>query len=478
MSLDVARLLYLVASVLFILGLRAQSGPRTARMGNSLSILGMLIAVGTALASVLVGDGDTRALLSGDAAWAGPSTGRILAIVGAMALGTAAGWVLARKVEMTAMPQMVALLHGLGGLAAALVSVAEGLHYGAGEGAARTLVTGLGGVLLGGATFAASMGAFAKLQGLVGSAPFVFRGQRALNALLLLLAVVCCFLFMADPAAIGWLVAALVLALAFGVLFVAPIGGADMPVVLALLNASGVAGSATGYILRNDVLIVAGALVGASGIILSVIMCRAMNRSLANVLFGAFGTGEGGAVSGTPQKSVKGYGAVDAAVLLGNARSVIIVPGYGLAVAQAQHVVKELTDLLEKKNVDVKFAVHPVAGRMPGHMNVLLAESNVPYAQLLDMEEVNPLFESADVALVVGANDVVNPVARTDKGSPIYGMPILDADKAQNVIILKRSLASGFAGIDNPLFYDDKTMMLFGDAKKTLMALVSEVKAS
>ncbi|MFM8980440.1 MAG: NAD(P)(+) transhydrogenase (Re/Si-specific) subunit beta [Planctomycetia bacterium] len=466
MSHDLARLLYLLASVLFILGLRAMSSPKAARGGNLMCMLAMARAVGVALVSVLLPEAG-HGIEAARAGW----------IVGAMALGSLAGWLLATRIEMTAMPQMVALLHGLGGLAAALVSVAEARTYGAGASLAQTLVTGVGGVLLGAATFAASMGAFAKLQGLVSGAPLTFRGQRTVNLLLLAAALACCGLYSHDPAQSGWLMLALCLSLAFGLLFVAPIGGADMPVVLALLNASGVAGSAAGYVLGNDVLVVAGAMVGSSGVILSVIMCKAMNRSLGNVLFGAFGAEAGEAAGDAPQRSVKSYTPLDAAVLLGNARSVIIVPGYGLAVAQAQHVVKELTDLLERRGADVKFAVHPVAGRMPGHMNVLLAESNVPYAQLLDMEEVNPMFESADVALVVGANDVVNPVARTDRSSPIYGMPILDADKAQNVIILKRSLASGFAGIDNPLFYADKTMMLFGDAKKTLMALVTELKA-
>jgi NAD(P) transhydrogenase subunit beta len=467
-SPDIARLLYLVASVLFILGLRSMSSPKAARGGNLLCMLAMALAVLVALLQVLVPESG-HGIEAARAGW----------IVGAMALGAVAGWLLATRIEMTAMPQMVALLHGLGGLAAALVSVAEAyVHLSLGQTSlGYTLVTGVGGVVLGAATFAASMGAFAKLQGLVSGAPLTFRGQRAVNGLLLLAALACCGLYSHDPAQVHWLLGALGLSLAFGLLFVAPIGGADMPVVLALLNASGVAGSAAGYLLGNDVLVVAGAMVGASGVILSVIMCKAMNRSLGNVLFGAFGTGEAAAAGDAPQRSVKNYTPLDAAVLLGNARSVIIVPGYGLAVAQAQHVVKELTDLLEKRGAEVRFAVHPVAGRMPGHMNVLLAESNVPYAQLLDMDEVNPLFESADVALVVGANDVVNPVARTDRSSPIYGMPILDADKAQNVIILKRSLASGFAGIDNPLFYADKTMMLFGDAKKTLMALVGELKA-
>jgi NAD(P) transhydrogenase subunit beta len=323
------------------------------------------------------------------------------------------------------------------------------------------------------------MVAFAKLQGLMGSAPRTFPLQKSANLLMVLAAAALTALFVGTPTSEGWLLIVLALALVLGVTAVIPIGGADMPVVIALLNSySGMAGAAAGYAMQNDVLVVAGALVGASGIILSIIMCKAMNRSLANVLFGAFGTGEGGAGAASPQKTVRSYTPTDAAVLLGNARSVVVAPGYGLAVAQAQHVVKELMDLLEARGAEVKFAIHPVAGRMPGHMNVLLAESNVAYDKLLDLDQANPLFETADVALVVGANDVINPVARTEKSSPIYGMPILDADKAANVIILKRSLASGFAGIDNPLFYADKTMMLFGDAKQTLVALVAAVKSS
>jgi H+-translocating NAD(P) transhydrogenase subunit beta len=457
---EVARLLYLLASVLFILGLKGQAGPRTARGGNALGIAGMVIAIGTMLTQ--------------------PEMQHIGWLIGAIVVGTAVGWVIAVRVQMTAMPQMVALLNGLGGLASALVSMGDSFTYVGSEPASMTLVTALGGVLIGGVTFTGSLLAFAKLQGLVSSAPWTFPFQKLANLGLLLLCVLFSALFANSPDSTGWLVLVLLLSLGLGLFAVAPIGGADMPVVIALLNSySGLAGAATGYILANDVLIVAGALVGASGIILSVIMCKAMNRSLANVLFGAFGTGEGGAGAAVgPQKTVRNYSPTDAAVLLTTARSVVIAPGYGLAVAQAQHVVKELTLLLEERGVDVKFAIHPVAGRMPGHMNILLAESDLPYSQLLDMDQANPLFESADVALVVGANDVVNPIARTDKTSPIYGMPILDADKSRNVIILKRSLASGFAGIDNPLFYAEKTMMLFGDAKKTLMGLVAAVKTA
>jgi NAD(P) transhydrogenase subunit beta len=286
-------------------------------------------------------------------------------------------------------------------------------------------------------------------------------------------------LFAIDPEAEGWMVLTLLLALALGPLAVLPIGGADMPVVIALLNSySGVAASAAGYVIGSDVLVISGALVGASGLILTAIMCRAMNRSLANVLFSAFGTSEAAATAAAaaPRRTVRNFTTEDGGILLANARSVVIVPGYGLAVAQAQHAVRELADTLQRRGTDVKYAIHPVAGRMPGHMNVLLAEANVPYDQLLDMDAINPYFENTDVALVLGANDVVNPAARTDRSSPIYGMPILDVDKARNVIIVKRSLASGFAGVDNELFYDQKTMMLFGDAKAVVMSLITETK--
>jgi H+-translocating NAD(P) transhydrogenase subunit beta len=458
MSGTTVKLLYLVAAVLFILGLKLQAHPRTARRGNLLGVLGMALAVGVTLSF--------------------PGLERMGLILAALAAGSAVGVVLALRVQMTAMPQMVALLNGLGGLASAGVALGEAIGYGSRAPAAQTVATALG-ILIGGVTFTGSLVAFAKLQGLMGSAPTTFPFQKPANLGMVVAAGVLTALFVGSPTSDGWLLIVLALSLVLGVTAVIPIGGADMPVVIALLNSySGMAGAAAGYAMQNDVLIVAGALVGASGIILSIIMCKAMNRSLANVLFGAFGTGEGGAAGAAPQRTVRSYSPTDAAVLLSNARSVVIAPGYGLAVAQAQHVVKELMDLLEARGADVKFAIHPVAGRMPGHMNVLLAESNVPYGQLLDLDQVNPLFETADVALVVGANDVINPVARTEKSSPIYGMPILDADKAAHVVILKRSLASGFAGIDNPLFYAEKTMMLFGDAKQTLVGLVAAVKAA
>jgi NAD(P) transhydrogenase subunit beta len=413
--------------------------------------------------------------------WSSWRPGNMVGIAIALALGTLVGAVLARRIQMTAMPQLVAVFNGLGGLASAFVALGDVAHVTP----ASSILAGAAafGVLVGGLTFTGSLIAFGKLQGSswAPSRPVTFPWQKTLNAGLLALSLLFVCLFAGDPQGWAWMALVVPLSLVLGVLAVLPIGGADMPVVVALLNSySGVAAAAAGFAVGNEVLVVAGALVGASGIILTLIMCRAMNRSVANVLFGAFGTGDGGAAptapGGGPARTVRNYTPEDGAILLGNARSVIIVPGYGLAVAQAQHTVQELATEIQKRGGTVRYAIHPVAGRMPGHMNVLLAEANVPYDQLLDLEQVNPYFESCDVALVVGANDVVNPAARTDKTSPIYGMPILDADKAQNVIVMKRSLGSGFAGIDNEIFFLDKTMMLFGDAKKTLMGLVSEVK--
>jgi NAD(P) transhydrogenase subunit beta len=404
----------------------------------------------------------------------------IPAIVIVMAIATPIGAYAARAVKMTAMPQMVALFNGVGGGAAALVAFAD-FHNSAPPAARLPLNSSISIVLsalIGSISFAGSLVAFAKLQELIGGRPIQYPGQRYGN--LGLLAVL---LGLGIAIVAGYehqLILGLIIigALAFGALFVLPIGGADMPVVIALLNAfTGVAASATGFVLHQNVLIVAGMLVGASGTMLTMLMARAMGRSIANVLFGAFGTlqvsseaieAAGGAVRPTTPE--------DVAVMLAYAHRVIVVPGYGLAVAQAQHAVRELADQLEKRGVDVKYAIHPVAGRMPGHMNVLLAEANVPYDQLKEMEEVNPAFDQTDVALVIGANDVTNPAARNDKGSPIYGMPILNVDHAQNVVVLKRSMNPGFAGIDNPLFVDPKTVMLFGDAKSSVEKLVAAVK--
>jgi NAD(P) transhydrogenase subunit beta len=399
----------------------------------------------------------------------------------AMAIGTVIGAVGARRVKMTAMPQMVALFNGVGGGAAALVSLAE-FHnlaplpgrISADEGVAILLSA-----LIGSVSFAGSMVAFAKLQELIGGRPIVYPGQKVVNALVIGTAATLGMIILAGPQNQFLLVGLLAAALLFGIFFVLPIGGADMPVVISLLNAcTGLAASATGFVLHSNVLIVSGALVGASGTLLTLMMGRAMNRSVTNVLFGAFGQVQAGAGEGasTDGRSARSTTADDVAIMLAYARKVVFVPGYGLAVAQAQHDVRVLADLLEQRGVNVRYAIHPVAGRMPGHMNVLLAEANVPYDQLVEMDDINPELPQTDVVVVVGANDVVNPSARSDPSSPIYGMPIIDVDKAQNVVVIKRSLSPGFAGIDNPLFYEDNTAMFFADAKTALEQLVAAVK--
>ncbi|HEX7091747.1 MAG TPA: NAD(P)(+) transhydrogenase (Re/Si-specific) subunit beta [Longimicrobiales bacterium] len=453
---------YLVAATLFIVGLKRLSSPATARSGNVLGAAGMLIAI---VATLL-----DRQILS------------FVWIIVGLLLGGSAGAILARTVKMTAMPQMVGLLNGFGGAASVLVAADEYLRYASGVSAAPMDVqtTIMLSVLIGAVTFSGSMVAFAKLQELVTGRAVTYPLQKAINALIGAAILVLGVYLVWAPPATGLFATFNALALVLGVLLVIPIGGADMPVVISLLNSySGLAAAATGFVLHNNVLIVSGALVGASGIILTQIMCRAMNRSLTNVLFGAFGAtpvavGAGAAMDG---KAVKDISVEDAAILLGYSRSVIIVPGYGLAVSQAQHNVRELADLLERRGVDVRYAIHPVAGRMPGHMNVLLAEANVPYDKLFEMERINPEFDRTDVAVVIGANDVVNPAARHDPNSPIYGMPILDVDHAQNVIVMKRSMRPGFAGIDNELFYHDRTRMLFGDARESLTKLVAALKA-
>jgi len=459
-----AEILYLVAAVCFIIGLKRLSSPGTAVHGNRLSAVGMLMAMVVTLVD--------RGIVTYSVIAAG------------LVVGSALGLWMARAVKMTAMPQMVALLNGFGGGASLLVGGAEFLKselIGQNLGLDTSITIQLS-LLIGAVTLTGSIVAFAKLQELLPGRPITFPGLQVLNATIFLAIVALSIYQVATPESLLWpFYAVCALALLLGVLLVIPIGGADMPVVISLLNSySGIAAAMTGFVIRNDVLIISGALVGSSGIILSQIMCRAMNRSLTNVLFGAFGGGGGAAV--TSGKSAEGLtvrqvSAEDAAVQLGYARSVIVVPGYGLAVAQAQHLVRELADQIEKRGGEVKYAIHPVAGRMPGHMNVLLAEANVPYEKLFDMDAVNGEFDRADVALVIGANDVVNPAARTDSGSPIYGMPILNADHARSVIVLKRGMGSGFAGIENELFYNPRTAMLFGDAKASLGKLVTELKA-
>jgi NAD(P) transhydrogenase subunit beta len=456
-------LAYLATIVAFILALRFLSNPATARRGNQIGAVGMLIAIGVTAAQ--------------------PEIVSWWEIVVGMAIGGTFGAVAARRVKMTAMPQMVALFNGVGGGAAALISLAE-FHLLApdpGHLQRDISISIVLSALIGAISFAGSMVAFAKLQELIRGRPIVYPGQQIVNGLLFA-ALIAAGVAMVAGAEQQWLIWALVIgSLVFGVLFVLPIGGADMPVVISLLNAfTGLAAAATGFELENNVLIVSGMLVGASGTLLTILMGRAMNRSIANVLFGAFGqvsTGGGEMAAGTDGGNVRSASADDVAVMLAYAQKVVFVPGYGMAVAQAQHDVRALADLLEGRGVEVSYAIHPVAGRMPGHMNVLLAEANVPYPQLKEMEDANPEFPRTDVALVIGANDVTNPDARNNQGSPIYGMPILNVDQAQSVVVLKRSMSPGFAGIENPLFVNPKTVMLFGDAKESITNLISGVKA-
>ena len=451
---------YLITGILFIIGLKYLSSPRTARLGNRLSAAGMALALVATFTQGIVN-------------W--------VVLLGGLVVGAVIGIVSARRVPMTAMPQMVAIFNGAGGGAASLVALGELLkHVNSGEPIGPDVsVTASLTAIIGAISFSGSIIAYLKLQEVMTGRPIVYPGQQIVNGLLLLVILVSAGLVVAGHDPVTWLSIALGGALVLGVLFTLPIGGADMPVIISLLNSfTGLAAALTGFVLNNNVLIISGALVGASGTLLTLMMGKAMNRSVANVLFGAFGavTTSTASSGGTNAANVRSLSADDVGAMLAYASQVVVVPGYGMAVAQAQHSIRELADLLEKRGVDVKYAIHPVAGRMPGHMNVLLAEANVPYTSLYDMDDINPEFERTDVALVVGANDVTNPAARLDKGSPIYGMPILDVDKAQNVIVLKRSMKSGFAGIDNPLYEDPKTAMLFGDAKKSIDAVNQAVK--
>ncbi|NUM73943.1 NAD(P)(+) transhydrogenase (Re/Si-specific) subunit beta [candidate division KSB1 bacterium] len=455
----IVKLSYLLASVLFILGLKLLSSPKTARRGNLYGALGMLLAVVVTLTDQKIID--------------------FTYILAGLLLGSAVGVWLAKKIEMTAMPQMVGVLNGFGGGASALVAYAEYLRMGETAGAVSldVYITIVLGLLIGSVTFVGSMVAAAKLQGTMRSAPILYPMQKQINAALLLIILVLGALFVLDPSRNFALIIIIALSAVLGVTSVIPIGGADMPVVISLMNSySGLAGAMTGFIISNDVLIISGTLVGTSGLILTDIMCKAMNRSLGNVLFAGVGADYQAATTQTEKRTVVRYTAADAAMIFDSAQSVIIVPGYGLAVAQAQHVLQELAKMLMERGVTVRYAIHPVAGRMPGHMNVLLAEANVPYDLLVEMDQINDDFQNTDVALVIGANDVINPAARTKKDSPLYGMPILNVDYARTVMIVKRSLGSGFAGEDNELFYDQKTMMLFGDAKQMVTDLVRALK--
>ena len=452
MSQEFINVFYILAAALFVFGLKQLSSPATAVRGNLLSALGMLIAVAVTLFS--------QGIL--EFQWIA-----VAAVVGALI-----GALAAQRVAMTSMPEMVALFNGSGGVASLLVGWAALYNEG---NTAFIHISILLSILIGGVTLSGSVMAWGKLSEVMTSRALVFAAQRLVNALILIALLGCGALFMLNPALDSpYLYAVIALSLLFGVMAVIPIGGADMPVVISLLNSySGLAACAAGFAIHNNILIVAGALVGAAGIILTNIMCKAMNRSLANVLFSGFGAVK---TATKVEGEVKPINAEDAQLILEAASSVAFVPGYGMAVAQAQHVVRELGEILEKNGTEVSYAVHPVAGRMPGHMNVLLAEANVPYDQLVEMDDINPRIEHIDVALVIGANDVVNPAARQDENSPIYGMPIINVDHARTVFVLKRSMASGFAGVDNPLFFGENTRMLFGDAKESISAVIGEFK--
>jgi NAD(P) transhydrogenase subunit beta len=449
-------LIYIVAAALFILSLKWLNTPATARRGVRIGELGMLLAViGTLLRHEVV-----------DYQW----------ILVALFVGSAIGVPLAYLMPMTAVPQRTALSHACGALAAALVGTAE--YYREAPHGFPMVALALE-VLLGSLTFTGSLMAAGKLQEILPQRPITFRNQNLVNLSLLGVAIACGVVLVLRPETTWLFPVFIVLALVFGVMLIVPIGGADMPTVISLLNSyAGMSAVAMGFVLNNKLLMIAGALDGSSGFILSIIMCKAMNRSFTNVLFGAFGQVQPSAAAATEQRTARSATPEEAAAILDAARLVFIVPGYGMAVAQAQHKVRELYDALSRRGVDVRFAIHPVAGRMPGHMNVLLAEADVPYDKLLEMDDANSEMPQADVALVIGANDVTNPAARHDKGSPIYGMPIIDVDKAHTVMVIKRSLSPGFAGIDNELYYMDKTMMLFGDAKAFVSAMIKELPAA
>ena len=455
MSEHVIEVTYLASGVLFILALRWLSAPRTARRGVQAGELGMLLAiVATLLRAEIV-----------SYEW----------ILVGLFVGSAIGVPMAVFMPMTAMPQRTALSHAFGALAAALVGVSE--YFLQTPHIERFTMGALGfEVLLGCLTFTGSLMAFGKLQGILPGRPIVYRGQNVINLSLLAVAVALAAYLVVDPSHSTLFLIVVALALVFGAFLIIPIGGADMPTVISLLNSyAGLSGAAMGFVLNNKVLIIAGALDGASGFLLSLIMSRAMNRNFRNIMFGAFGQAQAATAEDVEERPVRSGTAEEAAMIFEVARLVIIVPGYGMAVSQAQHKVRELSDLLAKRGTEVKFAIHPVAGRMPGHMNVLLAEADVPYDQLVEMDEINSDFPRADVAVVIGANDVTNPAARHDQGSPIYGMPILEVDKARSVVVIKRSMAPGFAGIENELYYQDKTMMLFGDARAVVGDLVNEL---
>jgi NAD(P) transhydrogenase subunit beta len=455
---------YLVAALLFVVGLKLLSHPHTARRGNLWAFGGMALAMLTTI------------LLHRDPQGKGISLTNIWIILSAIGVGAAIGWTIARKVKMTAMPQLVSFYNATGGAASALVALLEYPNAVAGD-VGSLLVTVLG-LIIGAVAFSGSMIAYGKLDGKVGDIMKPFMTYLNLVLMVLTLGLGAYIVTSPNPPSeMTWAIYSLLgLALVYGVMFVMPIGGADMPVVISLLNSfTGIAAAMAGFIYNNQAMILGGILVGAAGMILTILMCKAMNRSLINVIVGAFGGGAS-AASGE-QGTIKEITLSDAAVLLTYSQKIVIIPGYGLAVAQAQHIAQELDELLESKGVDVKYAIHPVAGRMPGHMNVLLAEADVPYEKLVEMDDINPDMPNVDVAIVVGANDVVNPAAYDDPGSPIYGMPIINAHLAKNIIIMKRGMGKGYAGIENKLFFNDKTRMLFGDAKSSIQKLVAEIKS-
>ena len=461
MHADFTGIAYLVAAICFIMALRGLSSPETARRGNAIGIAGMVIAIATTLAD--------------------PGVVSFELIAAGVLIGGAVGTLIALRIQMTALPQLVAAFHSLVGLAAVAVATAafyapEAYGIGVvGDIKTASLVEMAIGTAVGAVTFTGSVVAFAKLQGLVSGAPLVFRGQHPLNAgLAVVLVALVVWLCLAEAPAAYWLI--VLLSLALGFLIIVPIGGADMPVVISMLNSySGWAACGIGFTLSNTLLIITGALVGSSGAILSYIMCRGMNRSFFSVILGGFGVEGGQTAAANGDRHAKAGSAEDAAFVLKNASKVIVVPGYGMAVAQAQHALREMCDTLKGQGIDIAYAIHPVAGRMPGHMNVLLAEASVPYDEVFELEDINNEFAAADVAYVIGANDVTNPAAKTDSESPIFGMPILEVEKASTVLFVKRSLASGYAGVDNELFYRDNTMMLFDDAKKMTEEIVQSL---
>jgi len=457
---SVTNAVYLIASLLFVYGIKFLSSPKTARQGNLLAAIGMLLAIVFTLLD--------QKIIS--FSW----------IIAGLLIGTALGTWMAKSIKMTAMPQMVALLNGFGGLSSLLVAYVEYIYTQPDILPEPSIVISLS-IMVGGVTFTGSVIAFAKLQELMSSKAVVFKGQHILNVMLFLVNTILGYMMIMNPGEIWIPVVIALISLLIGVLVVIPIGGADMPVVISLLNSySGIAAAMTGFLLYNNVLIISGALVGASGIILTNIMCKSMNRSLLNVLLGGFGntTSEGPDTSQGKNITVKQIDVEEAAMLFDSAQSVIIVPGYGMAVAQAQYAVRDLMNLLEKKGINVRFAIHPVAGRMPGHMNVLLAEANVPYDKLVEMDMINDSFPTTDIALVLGANDVTNPAAHNNPKSPIFGMPILEVEKAKTIIVNKRSMKPGYAGIDNELYGHENCLMYFGDAKEAITKLVNELKNS